>query len=142
MKKTKFMSVLVAVLFIFSIINPSFAVVENFSNGKADMGITKDVENNNMHTTSSKVTFNNAKVKNIWRLEDNGTTIYYANVSYGSKESNVEISKNLYNYIASGKVSQENISFSVNEAEPKYVNNTYIIQGIKPKVINGIIEGE
>ena len=71
-------------------------------------------------SSSEKISVENENIKGVQQGKDsNGQTKYYAVISYGEKDINVEIPNNLYQYIANNKISKESVTVTINEAETK-----------------------
>ena len=90
---------------------------------------TNMIKQNLKNSSIEKVFVRDKNVKGIQKVKGgNGKTNYYAVITYGNSNINVEIPDNLYRYIASNKIQKENVIISINGAEPKgKINGNEII---------------
>jgi len=141
----KFLAVIVSLLFIFNVANPILAAdvnVKDVNNlASVDTVLQTNETNNGMAIVNDgeeiSLTFSctNAKIEGITYKDDtNGQRTYYAVVSNNKQTVFAEISKNLGTSILTNKISKEDISITINNAETKYEDGKYIVDSTHVKV--------
>ena len=88
-----------------------------------------------------KVSVNDEKVKKIQKEKDgNGQEKYYAIISDGTMNINVEIPNNLFQYLLNNKISKENVTITINDADAKgSINGNYIVNNTDAQITINII---
>ena len=76
-----------------------------------------------------RISVKDEKIKNVQKSKNsNGQIKCYAVISYDKKNISVEIPDNLFQYISSNKISKENVTITISEAEIKeIVNGNYVV---------------
>ena len=87
------------------------------------------------HSTE-KISLSNEQIKKVKKINDgSGQINFYAVISDGARNINVEIPDNIYKYITNNKILKENVTITINQAKPKgIINGDYIVSNVDHKL--------